>query len=110
MAPALMPSCRHLNKNPRIARYLNVMPESLAAIVVAVFTEFAIVRPAGGRTKSIGDIAKVTGNLTTTAWQVGRHGRLQRRALMVGGREDSCLVCSAHPACWALGCCRWQGQ
>ncbi|CAG9460971.1 unnamed protein product [Pedinophyceae sp. YPF-701] len=60
---------KYLCGNKKFGRYLNVFPASLAAIVVAIVVEFAIVRPAGGRTKSIGDIAKVTGDLYKTTWQ-----------------------------------------
>lgn len=53
-----------LSKN----KYAKAVPASFLGIVMAIVTEYAIVRPAGGRTDSIGDVAQVEGNMPEWTW------------------------------------------
>jgi len=50
---------------------LRAVPSSLIGILAAIVAENAIVRPAGGRTKSIGDIAQVRGTMPSPTWGGG---------------------------------------
>ena len=49
-------------------KYVQMIPSSLMGIISTIVVEFAVVRPAGFSTRSIGNVAKVAGNLPQPSW------------------------------------------